>query len=258
MSTFIEKNSENYFNSLSENTQSINLNFMNLYVLPDLSKFNNLISLTCNHNNLRILPELPKTLKYLSCYGNNLDVLPKLPNNLKFLDCSNNNLYYLPELPNNIEKIYCISNNLHSLPKLPNNLKKIDCSNNNLILLPSIPYSLYSLYCHNNKLIRLPNLHTNIEEIISDFNLDYTNCTNGNVQLININQVDGEYNMFLFIEIVNKINKFVFFYYCLKYKNKLRKFLYEKIILPKVVKEFHPSNIKLLDELYNEAIEENI
>ena len=70
----------------------------NLEELPPLGIFKNLFRLQANNNQLKKLPVLPPSLKYLSIRNNQIEHLPsKLPDKLITLDFSNNNIYKLPK-----------------------------------------------------------------------------------------------------------------------------------------------------------------
>jgi Leucine-rich repeat (LRR) protein len=69
---------EEYINSLPDDIENIELSFINLTYIPDLSRF--------------------KKLKKLYCISNKLTYLPNLSNSLTILACSNNKLTYLPDL----------------------------------------------------------------------------------------------------------------------------------------------------------------
>ena len=104
MSTF---NIEEYFNSLPENIETINVSNKNLTYIPSLKRFTNLISLRCECNNLTQLPELNNSLEYLHCNNNQLTQLPPLNSSLRELYCSNNQLTQLPELNSSLQNLHC-------------------------------------------------------------------------------------------------------------------------------------------------------
>jgi hypothetical protein len=68
----------------------------------------------------------------LYCYGNQLKALPELPKSLTTLDCSGNQLKALPELPKSLTTLYCSGNQLKALPELPKSLTTLYCSGNQL------------------------------------------------------------------------------------------------------------------------------
>ncbi len=117
-----------------------------------------LITLSCNFNMLAVLPNLPNSITILTCSHNEIDVLPTLPNSLTKLICDNNNLNCLPNLPNTISTLWCSDNQIDSLPSLPSSLIYLICRNNNLLNLPLLPDSLFYLNCSGNHLTYLPNL----------------------------------------------------------------------------------------------------
>ena len=229
-----------YLNSLPDNTNFIDVSNKGITYLPDLTRFKNLKALSCFHNNLKSLPTLPENLKYLSCFNNKLTYLPYLPENLEILQCDNNELTCLPKLPKKIYQLHCYNNPLTCLPDLPQNLKYLCCYNAELTYLPTLPDNLYSLTCQNNQIICLPDIPENLEILYfwdtPIYNLIYE-ITNSN-------------NLVVVKEKIRILNTFRYLYYSLKFKNRFRKLLWEKIREPKIIKKYHP------DYLFNHLNEE--
>ena len=237
-------NIKKYLYSLPENTTNIDISCKGVYELPDISRFINLQYLTCNDNYLISLPTLPESLIYLCCERNNIRSLPlTLPANLQYLYCSYNPLHSLPPtLPPNLLHLYCVCIKLTSLPPtLPPNLLHLYCCDNRLTSLPpTLPPNLTNLHCEHNILTSMPTLPESITSFGYCFNPIWKNqlriihnhsATNNDV-LITINQI-------------NTLNSFRYLYYFLK----LRNWLWEKVLRPKIEKKYHPTNlIKNLDE----------
>ncbi len=219
-------NIEEYLDSLPEYISEIDVSYNRLTYLPDLSRFKNLQILDCSDNNLTSLPKLNEKLQILKCYNNQIISLPELNENLEYLRCSNNNLSLLPKLNKNLQKLWCSINKLTLLPKLNENLNTLGCSFNNLIILPELNENLKMLFSSGNK---LPNI----------LNIDTTELTN--------------------IE-RNTINRFIKCKYrimCLKYKNHFRRWLWERVRLPKIEKQYLPNNLlEILNNMKNENDEE--
>jgi Leucine-rich repeat (LRR) protein len=119
----------------------------------------------------------------------------------------------LPTLPQNLKYLSCYGNQLTSLPTLPQNLQSLSCSNNQLTLLPTLPQNLEYLYCSNNPIYEIVN----------------------NDSLITIKQN------------IQTLNNFRHLYYCLKLKDQLRKWLWEKVREPNAQKLYDP--IYLIENL---------
>ena len=68
----------------------------NIDEIPSLTKYIKLIRLMMNNNKLKTIPELPKSLKYLSFKNNYVTELPILPPRLLSLNCGNNKIEVLP------------------------------------------------------------------------------------------------------------------------------------------------------------------
>lgn len=219
---------ENYLNSLSEDISKIDISDKDITYLPDLTRFKKLEELICCDNRLTSLPALPENLKLLDCSNNELTLLPALPENLQNLFCYNNKLTYLADLPENLELLYCFNNILISLPTLSEKLAELDCSYNKLTSLPTLPEQLKGLYCSNNKLNSLPMLPKNIEILFFGNNPIY--------EII----IQNDDTLLIAKQKINNLNKFRHLYYCLKFKKRFRKCLWEKVREPKIVKKYHP------------------
>ena len=207
---------ETYLNSLSEDILKLSISFRGIKSLPDLTRFKNLEELYCSYNKLTSLPTLPQNLKELNCSYNQLTSLPTLPQNLQTFICSSNQLTSLPTLPQNLITLYCYTNKLTLLPNLPQKLEKLNCYNNKLNLLPTLPQNIEKFNCDNNP----------IYEIV-DSN-----------SLIKIKQN------------IQILNNFRHLYYCLQFKDQLRKWLWEKVREPKIKKLYNP--IYLIENLGDE------
>ena len=148
---------------------------------------------------------------------------------------------YLPDLLRfkQLKQLNCSNNKLTSLPGLNENLQKLYCWNNQLTSLPNLNENLQELYCFDNQLTSLPNLNDNLQ---------YLDCNNNPIyKILNDNNL-------LSIRLkLQKLNNFKHLYYCLKFKSQFRKFLWEKVKEPKIMKHYNPrylmENLKENDEL---------
>ncbi len=245
-------NIKDYLNSLDEYVTEIDVSNKNLTNLPNLTRFKKLELLRCDNNRLTMLPALPNHLQKLYCYHNQLTSLPTLPNNLQILHCSKNKISLLPPLPNNLEKITCDDNQLRSLPTLPNNLQNLRCYHNKLTSLPTLPNSLKLLHCTNNRLHLLPDLPNNLQAFYCNHNPIYST-------------IGGDRDIHTARLRLRKLNNIKDLYYALKFKSKFRKWLWERVRLPKIQKLYHPDNLmsiltdeeKDLDEVLEEWVKTN-
>ena len=64
-----------YIDSLPDDTTFIDLSCRNLTILPDLSRFYNLLCLNCYNNQLITLPPFNNSLQRLYCHHNKLITL---------------------------------------------------------------------------------------------------------------------------------------------------------------------------------------
>ena len=215
---------ETYLNSLPDDILTLNVNMSYdkcITSLPDLTRFQNLQSLNCHNTQITSLPNLPKSLKILYCVKNKLTSLPDLSDfkNLEILNCSNNDLTSLPSLPQNLKTIYCPFNKLTSLPNLTCfiHLETLHCYNNDLTSLPCLPQNLTICRCFNNPIYEIVGSNLLIQRLVQ---------IKQNVQIV---------------------NNFRHLYYCLKFKKQFRKWLWEKIREPKIMRTFNP--LYLIDNL---------
>ena len=221
-----------YFRSLDEDTAKIDVSFKSLTYLPPLSKFKKLKTLNCSDNLLTELPDLPEALEVLYCNNNKLKSLPELPH-LWFLNCHNNSLKCLPELPLSLVDLYVGSNEINELPKLPVNLIFLECYNNKLSVLPELPSGINEIYCAKNELTILPDIPTlgvfwyNPNPLI--YKVTSKECIN---------------------ETNKKIRRFKDLFYAWKYRTKLRKWLWERVRQPRILRDMY-----LIDDLLEKGID---
>ena len=163
-----------------------------------------LISLPCY--DISVVPDLSRfyQLKTL-CFTRCrlLTELPRLPETLIHLNCSHTSLRRLPELPQSLEYLKC------SFTKIK------------ITSVPVLP-RLRWFVCETNSIISLP-------KEINDTKYDIYNTPT-----------------FIRIELNIKkqiINRFRHLYYSLKYKEKFRELLWEKVRLPKIKEKYSPENI---------------
>jgi Leucine-rich repeat (LRR) protein len=163
-----------------------------------------LISLPCY--DISVVPDLSRfyQLKTL-CFTRCrlLSELPRLPETLIHLNCSHTSLRRLPELPQRLEYLKCSFTNVR------------------ITSVPVLP-RLRWFVCETNSIISLP-------KEINDTKYDIYNTPT-----------------FIRIELNIKkqiINRFRHLYYSLKYKEKFRGILWEKVRLPKIEKKYSPENI---------------
>ena len=151
------------------------------------------------------LNSLPEDILTINISCKNIKSLPNLTrfNNLTELICSDNQLTSLPTLPQKLEVLYCANNKLTSLPNLPQNLEILDCYHNQLTSLPTIPENLKILGYVNNPIYEIVN----------------------NSSFIKIKQN------------IQILNNFRHLYNSLK----LRNWLWEKVLKPKIEQKYHPN-----------------
>lgn len=238
---------ESYLNSLYEDILEINIIDKDLRYLPDLTRFKKLEILNCRINRLRYLPALPKSLKRLNCTDNRLINLPELPEKLYELHCSHNLLNTLPNLPKGLKTLNCSHNLLSVLPILPESLKNLYCCSNDLIFIPNFPNSLQHISCHSNELITIPIIPNFIYSMFIYYrnNPIYNIVNNDNFDIVKKNIII--------------INNFRHLYYCIKFRTQFRKYLWERVREPKIVKKYDPNYLiehlgddADLDEVLNE------
>jgi hypothetical protein len=130
----------------------------------------------------------------------------------------------------------CSSNtNLKKLPPLPPSLRYLNCSNNDLTELPPFPPNIQEVYCFQNRLSGiLPELPLSLSIIRFD---SKDNC------FIYRNQFISHIR-----SVHEKLRKFRFLFYCLRFKTRFRDWLWDKIRRPKIEAQYHPSRVAELLE----------
>jgi Leucine-rich repeat (LRR) protein len=177
---------------------------------------------------VKYINSLPSDTTEINVSNLNLTFLPDLSrfDKLKILVCSNNNLTLLPPLNNSLEYLDCSFNKLTKLPQFNSTLKRLDCNNN---LLTDLQYlnNITVLNCVNNPMPRLPALNTKLTYINCDLLCCFT----------------------LYSNKINILMNLRFTFYCLKLKNKFKKWLWEKVREPKVMAKFHPNHLNELKDI---------
>lgn len=220
--------------------------------LPDSVEF-----IDCSYNNITILPPLPASLRILKCYYNKISVLPPLPPALGLLDCGNNELTELTCLPNSLLGLYCSKNFIKYIDNFPNNCKNIQCSYNLIENMPVFPQSLEYLQCSHNKIKSMYTFPSKVYHVDCSYNLletlpfikhniVYINCENNPITKI-LDTNPNTYNFIRYVlikENMVKLYKFKLCYYLLKYKQRFRELLWERIRKPKIMALYSPENIQ--------------
>lgn len=118
------------------------------------------------------------------------------------------------------------------MPELNDSLQILHCSNNHLTYLPEINYSLQYLYCYSNLLTSFLSFN--------DKNLNQTE----------INRINN---------IIQRLYSAKSLFWCLKYKQKFRDWLWVRVRLPKIEQMYHPSKLnKLLNTDMSEEELDNV
>jgi Leucine-rich repeat (LRR) protein len=162
--------------------------------------------------------------------------LNSLSEDILTLNVSCRSIKSLPNLTRfkNLQKLYCNNNKLTSLPTLPQNLQELYCNNNKLTSLPILPQNLRILFCFTNELTSLPILPENLKT------LSYSN--NPIYKTVNSKSLINYRNSLIEIKKnIQILNNFRHLYYCLKFKKQLRKWLWEKVREPNIMKIYSPN-----------------
>ena len=124
-----------------------------------------------DNNKLKTIPELPKSLRYLSFKNNYVTELPILPPRLLSLNCENNKIEVLPILPYSLKILICNNNQIKNIDTiLSSNLLRFDCLNNNLnISYNQLPSSL--LVLNQMNIVKLPKIFS-LEDIKFEFEFE--------------------------------------------------------------------------------------
>lgn len=177
------------FQRIKITKQKLIIQYSRLTTLNDYD-LSNITKLVCSHNEIRMLPNLPASLKLLDCSFNKLISLPNLSHCIFLyeIDCSRNRLTDLPDLtdctslidlncsynklttinvliPETLQALLCSNNKLIKIDSLPESLTVLDCSHNDLDQLPQLPESLTVLNCSHNDFHHLPQLPLTLQDL---------------------------------------------------------------------------------------------
>lgn len=83
---------EDYLASLPNDTTEIDISGRGLTVLPDLSRFNDIVVLNCSNNDLKTLNGLPQCIDTIYCTKNPSLKITQVPHDLLTLYCNRNQL----------------------------------------------------------------------------------------------------------------------------------------------------------------------
>lgn len=197
----------------------------------------------------KYIHSLPSNINILDISNKNITYIPDISRfkNLRLLNCSNNNLSSLPPLNETLQELYCSNNRIKILPKLNENLLILNCNDNNLTMLPKLNKNLKLLLCANNNLAFLPDLNDNLCDLYCKYNPIQDIFIYANTNYVNMSKTK---------DCIKKLNNFRHLYFCLKFKNQFRKWLWIKIREPNIIKLYHPSN--LIKQIQNEEDLDNI
>ena len=130
--------------------------------VTNLSNMKSIEVLSFESNDLRVVPKLPLTLRFLGLNNNKLTALPEihLLSNLKYLQVSNNQIQVIPALPRNIDTLTVHDNDISELPVLEHfeKLQIIKFDNNRISVLPNLPSSIKYISGSNNPIKEIPYL----------------------------------------------------------------------------------------------------
>ena len=181
---------------------------------------------------------LPLDTTEINISNKGLTYLPDLTRfkNLTFLNCSRNKLTQLQHLNKTLEILYCKENQLTMLPPLNNKLEILICYGNKLTELPPLNNKLRILDCQDNQLTMLPPLNNKLKYLCCSDNYFY-----------NENNEKYKYDLHN-INIIKTLRNFRYTYYALKYKKHFKRWLWEKVREPKIMKKFHPDHLNDLKD----------
>jgi hypothetical protein len=165
------------------------------------------------------LPAFNVNLENIDCEYNQLTHLPSFNAKMELARFSFNQLTSLPPFNSGLETFWCCNNRLTSLPVLNPNLRELYCSNNELTFLLPLNPKLVWLYIAKNPIYDI----IFGSELPSDVLLmDFTR-----------NRIQTLYNL-------------KHLYYSLKFKDRLREWLWVKVREPKIQEYYSPANLQKL------------
>lgn len=153
--------------------KELNLENCRLERISKLNCLTNLQALSLKQNKLKILPELPESLRQLDISHNELISLYNVPDGVTELDCSSNKISNLNMyVPSKLVRLIAFGNNIQTMYTYPKDLKYIDLSFNNLGYIGTLPDNLEYVDISRNKLYYFP---STLPSKISDLDISNNN-----------------------------------------------------------------------------------
>jgi len=253
-----------------------------LKCLPDLKQVK---FVSCSYNEIEVLPEINSALYGLIVDHNRITRLPPLIHtNVLKINCAFNQIEELPELNFCLKELLFQNNVVHKCPKLHKQISILNCSDNLLRDPPKLLCGIQHLYMDNNPLLtRLP-VFVNTLQTITCINCPMiTHIPSMNhttfLQLYKFsadrsgvrtcNYVAPKYSNFQFqlentpltqiienndlIRMNNVLYRFRRAFYYAKYRVCFRRWLWERVRMPKIAEQYSPHNLMLrLNMIQNE------
>ena len=125
---------------------SIDMTNNDIQTIEDIAFFGIIENLWLDNNNIRVLQNLPATLKRLYIRNNLIETLENLPEELEELWINNNNIKVISNLPSKLKKLYINNNQVSHILSLPISIEVIQILNNPLVEIPHFVMGLSNLY----------------------------------------------------------------------------------------------------------------
>jgi Leucine-rich repeat (LRR) protein len=144
----------------------LNLKAYNIHTIPPLP--DSIKNLLIGNEYLVLIQKLPDSLVNFTCSGcPNVRKIPPLPNTVRYVNFSRTGIYELPVLPINIKSIIATATRISKLPYLYTGLQELIISGTNVSKLNCLilPDTLYTLDISGTKITKLPDLNRGLKTL---------------------------------------------------------------------------------------------
>jgi hypothetical protein len=124
---------------------SIDMSNNDIFSIQDIHFYGYIENIWLDSNNIKVLENLPISLKRLYIRNNMIEKLENLPEGLEELWINNNTIKVIENLPNTLKKLYINNNQVSQILSLPQSIEVIQIFNNPLIEIPQFVMDLPNL-----------------------------------------------------------------------------------------------------------------
>lgn len=137
----------------------LDLSNCNLSSIPkEVEKLKWLQTLNMNNNYIRVIQNLPYSLKKLYISENHITKIENLPSSLTRLNITLNRISVIEKLSNNLRELYISENQIEKIENLPSGINRLYINSNRIKKLENLPSRLSQLFINDNQIEKIENL----------------------------------------------------------------------------------------------------